>query len=216
MSADVVPPVRGEVPFSPTQMTAEDLAGALGLAPESVRVPGSVDYVPPSLADQLVGEQQIAKPRITEQNKMKLETPQPERLHLTPSPSEKQAPKITHSVDKGGQHTVRAEGGGEITAKALPDQGRLQIVSSSVPKGLRGQGRGQALAMRLLQEAKKRGLKLVSDIRVSEPAQNMWKALEKRGVQIKRNPAEKQASGELVSKSELKPVFEVIGTAATE
>ena len=70
--------------------------------------------------------------------------------------------------------------------------------------------------MRLLQEAKKKGLQLVSDMRVSEPAQNMWKALEKRGVKVKRNPAEKQASGELVSKSELKPVFEVIGTAATE
>jgi hypothetical protein len=69
---------------------------------------------------------------------------------------------------------------------------------------------------RLIEIGRKRGEKVISDNRVSEPQAALYAELEKQGIKIKRNPATKRASGELVSKSELKPVFEVIGTPATE
>lgn len=214
LTADQVPPVRGDVNFQPSQLEAETLAGELGLeapraAPEGLDFTTSPDV---SLAEGLG----LAPPRLREQGKLPVATPQRPELSLTAPPSEKSAPVVQHAVTKGGQHTFRIEDGGELVAKDLPDEGRLQIVESKVPEGKRGEGRGAALYKAALDKAKKLGRALVSDNRVSEPAQKRWAALEKEGVKVKRNPAKREASGELVSKSELKPVFEVIGTAATE
>jgi hypothetical protein len=209
-TAEVPPPVRGDVNFTPSQLEANHLAGDLGLANEPARAPGSIDYTPAadtSLAEGLG----VAPPRLREQTKLPVETSQTPALQLT-----QPGTKISVASDKSGNHTVRAEGGGELTAKSDTARGVLQITGIEVPRAVRRQGRGIEMMKRLIEIGRKRGEKVISGNRVSEPQAALYAELEKQGTKIKRNPATKQASGELVSKSELKPVFEVIGTPATE
>jgi hypothetical protein len=143
--------------------------------------------------------------RPMEQGKFTFNGEQPNQAVLTPSGG-------TITVGKGprGTLTVRHEGGGEVTAVDRPDQNVVQITGAQVPKEMRSQGHYVSMVKRLISEAKKLGREAVySDNRVSEPAQRAWASLEKSGVKVKRNPATKQANGELISKSDLKPVFEV-------
>lgn len=218
LTADAVPRSRGDVePKFDAQAEADKMAGDLGI---DVRTgtKGAIGEKELSdlLADQGSGDLKTAPPREMEQldftPQVKGETPN--RLQLTNSP--KGAGKITAARDKSGNVTVRHEDGGEITAIELPEQGTMQIKDSKVPAESRGRGRGQAMARQLAAMAKKRGLRLVSDNRVSESAQAMWKALKAKGLKVRQNPATRQASGELVSKSDLKPVFEIIDDAVTE
>jgi hypothetical protein len=51
LTADVPPPVRGDIDFQPSPELLEGLAGELGLLPEQPRMPGSVDWVPPVMGD---------------------------------------------------------------------------------------------------------------------------------------------------------------------
>ena len=112
---------------------------------------------------------------------------------------------------QGNSLVVRADGGGEMRAEIRAEQGYLWVRSADVPTEQRGTGRGLAMAQRLAREAYTRGLRLASDNRVSENAVRVYEGLARRGYAVKRNPAEQNAQGELVSSSELKPVFEVTG-----
>lgn len=106
--------------------------------------------------------------------------------------------------------TASTEGGGKMRAEIQSERGQLQAREAEVPKALRGQKHGVAMAERLVKEAQSRGLKFVSDTRVSDNAARVYEALERRGYAVKRNPANVDpGTGELTSKSELKPVFEV-------
>lgn len=215
MTADVPPRSRGDIePEFDVQAEADRLAGELGLGDESPRGPSGRRELSDLLADQGAGDLRVAPPREMEQLDLPARGEVSRPLQLTQSP--KGAQKLTATRDKSGNVTVRHEDGGEITAIELPDEGRLQIKNSAVPEGGRGEGRGQAMARHLLTMAKKKGLQLVSDNRVSAPAQAMWAALKKKGLNVKQNPATRQASGELVSKSELKPVFEIVDDLAAE
>jgi hypothetical protein len=211
MTAEVPPPVRGDVNFTPSQLEASTLAGDLGRAPEPARVPGSIDYTPAadtSLAEGLG----VAPPRLREQGKLPVETKQNPQLQLT-----QPGTKISQVSDKAGNHTIRAEGGGELTAKSDTARGVIQVTGIEVPRAMRRQGRAREMMTSLLALGKKRGEKIISDNRVSEPQAKVYEDMEKAGIiQLKRNPVTKQASGELVSKSELKPVFEILGAPATE
>jgi Mn-dependent DtxR family transcriptional regulator len=112
---------------------------------------------------------------------------------------------------QGKQLVVRAEGGGEMRADILSEMGYLWVRYAAVPQEERGTGRGLAMAQRLAREAYSRGLRLASDNRVSSNAVRVYEALARRGYSVKRNPAEENGQGELISASELKPVFEVTG-----
>lgn len=113
----------------------------------------------------------------------------------------------------GAAVSARIEGesdtadGGSIRATTSGEH--LLVKDALVQPGLRGKGYGVRAYEALIAHAAKKGLKFGSDTRVSEAAQRVYDALEKRGYTVKRNPADRQASGELVSRSELKPVFEV-------
>jgi len=121
-----------------------------------------------------------------------------------------------HRVD-GNTHTVTTAAGAKLTAVADPEQGTLRVNHAEVPEDARGQGQMVAAQERLNAEAQARGLAHQSDTRVSEPEQNVYAALERRGYPVKENPnTVDPGTGEKVSKSELKPVYEVGPKAAGE
>lgn len=107
--------------------------------------------------------------------------------------------------------------GGKMRAEVQTERGQLQAREAEVTQAFRGQKHGVAMAERLVKEASKRGLTFVSDTRVSDNAARVYEALERRGYTVKRNPANiDRGTGELTSKSELKPVFEITdGPTAT-
>lgn len=215
LTADTPPATESRgMPFKASRL-GDDLAGDTELDIRS-GTKGAVGQkeLADLLADQRSDGLEVAPPREMEQLDLKAGGEPSNRLQLTKSP--KGAGKITAARDKSGNVTVRHEDGGEITAIELPDQGRMQIKDSKVPADARGQGRGQAMTRQLLSMAKKKGLQLVSDNRVSESAQAMWTALKKKGLNVRQNPATRQTNGELVSKSELKPVFEILDDAVPE
>jgi GNAT superfamily N-acetyltransferase len=118
---------------------------------------------------------------------------------------------VTHFVN-GNIHTVSVQGGGSMTAEAMPERGMLWVKSANVPADQRGSGLGVAMAQRLASEAYAMGLQLVSDNRVSDNAARVYESLARRGYSVKRNPARlDRGTGELISASELRPVFEVTG-----
>jgi predicted GNAT family acetyltransferase len=220
LTADTPPRSRGDIePDFDVQAEADKLAGDLGLDVRS-GTKGAIGQKELSdlLADQGAGDTALEPLggraiREEKQGDMIGDSDKSAPLQLT---KPNQRAKVTSATDKRGNIVVRHADGGEITAIDLPDQGVLQIKDSKVPEGSRGQGRGQAMTQTLLQIAKKKGARLVSDNRVSESAQAMWAALKKKGLNVKQNPATRNAGGELVSKSELKPVFEILDDAVTE
>jgi predicted GNAT family acetyltransferase len=219
LTAETPPRSRGDIePRFDAQAEADKLAGELGLDIRS-GTKGAIGEKELSdlLADQGAGDTALEPLggraiRERKQGDMIGDSDKSAPLQLTQKPKG----EISATKDKRGNITVRHEKGGEITAIELPDQGVVQIKDSKVPAGARGQGRGQAMANALLRIAKKSGHRLVSDNRVSESAQAMWAALKKKGLNVKQNPATRNAGGELVSKSELKPVFEVVAEPVTE
>ena len=118
------------------------------------------------------------------------------------------APEVSHTVN-GNVHTVTTPEGGRMTAVHEPEQGRMRVTDAFVPPEARGQKHGIAMAERLLKEAGDRGAVLHSDNRVSEPEQHVYDALARRGHTVVENPNEKQGSGEKLSASELRGVYEV-------
>jgi predicted GNAT family acetyltransferase len=219
LTADTPPRSRGDIePDFDVQAEADKLAGDLGLDVRS-GTKGAIGQKELSdlLADQGAGDTALEPLggraiREEKQGDMIGDSDKSAPLQLTQKPKG----EISATKDKRGNIVVRHEKGGEITAIELPEQGVVQIKESKVPKGSRGQGRGQAMANALLRIAKKSGHRLISDNRVSESAQAMWAALKKKGLNVKQNPATRNAGGELVSKSELKPVFEILDDTVAE
>lgn len=114
---------------------------------------------------------------------------------------------VEHSVDETGQHLFKTKDG---TAIAQESNGYLLMKRQDVATQARGQGQAVAMVETALQEAKTLGVKLGSDISVSPEAEKVYKALEKRGYTVTKNPAERNpATGNLVSKDPRVPVFEV-------
>jgi hypothetical protein len=207
LTADVPQRSRGDIePQFDAQFEADRLARDLGLDVPTLRDPDAIDYTPPSMENQMVGDQRIAPPREMEQLDLDASADQPRRLSLSQS-----GPGNIKVSRSGDQLTVRHKEGGEISAIDLPERGVIQIQESLVPEGGRGKGRGKAMVEKLRRENPDR--QIWSGERVSKPAQEMWESLERSGVKIKRNPATRNASGELVSKSELKPVYEIVNEA---
>lgn len=89
LTADVVPPTRGDVaPEFNAQLEADQLARDLGLIEDDLigDINGDViQFRPPTMADQMVGDQQIAA-RELEQLDMPVVTEQPRRLELERPP----------------------------------------------------------------------------------------------------------------------------------
>src|SRR6185369_701646 len=85
----------------------------------------------------------------------------------------------------------------------------LLVRDADIKSGLRGKGYGVRAYEALIRKAHEHGLTFGSDTHVSEQAQRVYDALERRGHVVKRNPAERQASGELISNSEMVPAFEI-------
>jgi hypothetical protein len=116
---------------------------------------------------------------------------------------------MVHTRNADGTHTVQTPGDGKTEAIER-ENGNLQIKSTETAPGLRGAGNGTARVERLAQEAHARGGKLESDNRVSAPAQAVYERLKAKGYDIKENPSRVDpGSGEKISASELKPVYEV-------
>jgi predicted GNAT family acetyltransferase len=217
LTADTPPRSRGDLaPKFDVQAEADRLAGDLGL---DIRTgtKGAVGKKELSdlLADQGAGNLEVAPPREMEQLELtpKARTEQPNNSGLTSPPTRG---KLSSAIDDKGNITIRHEDGGELSAIELPGQDVVQIKSAQVPKEARGQGRYTSMVQALVRQAKKDGKRVWSDSRVSEPAQRAWAALKKAGLKVKQNPATRQASGELVSNSELKPVFEIVDDLVAE
>jgi hypothetical protein len=116
---------------------------------------------------------------------------------------------ITHEADETGQHTVRSPNGESLAQESGP-----YLIEKRTDTAASAQGKGEGVARleRLATEAKKRGLKLASDVSVSPAAEKLWRSLGKKGYQVKMNPAERNpTTGNLVSKDPRVPVFEVTG-----
>lgn len=114
-------------------------------------------------------------------------------------------------VETGNGVSLQDEAGkqiGSITTKPGPMDGQVQISDSKVESAAQGKGNGLAMYKQLVDSLHGQGKVLVSDTRVSAPAQKMYAALKKAGYNVVRNPAAKQGSGELVSYGD-RPVFEV-------
>jgi len=109
---------------------------------------------------------------------------------------------------QGPRGTGKPSPAGTLKTQPGMKDNEVQIVESALPKEMRGKGLGVQMYQDLADRTHAQGKVLVSDTRVSEPAQRMYAALKRRGYDVRRNPAEKQGSGELVSYGD-RPVFEV-------
>jgi hypothetical protein len=109
---------------------------------------------------------------------------------------------------QGPRGTGKPSPAGTLKTQPGMKDNEVQIVESALPKEMRGKGLGVQMYQDLADSTHAKGKVLVSDTRVSEPAQRMYAALKRRGYDVRRNPAEKQGSGELVSYGD-RPVFEV-------
>ncbi len=115
---------------------------------------------------------------------------------------------VRHIANEGDKtHVVRSANG---FTKATEQGEFLRITDTKTERIARGKGEGAERMTKLAAVAAKKGLTLSSDNRVSEPAQRVYEALKAAGWTVKRNPAERDpGTGELISRSELKPVYEV-------
>lgn len=92
MSADVVPPVHGDINFTPTDLV--NLAEALGLEQPRAAVPGSIDWQAPNLSQLMLGDRMaIQPPTYTGQAELEAFAPQRPRAELTPPPGRVGKPK---------------------------------------------------------------------------------------------------------------------------
>ena len=159
--------------------------------------------------------------------------PPPEREELPASPAPKtlaerrqarlakQAQRRVQFADAAGRigpedvkHTVGTNKhlftspNGITRAEMRPD-GNLHITDTQTAPGMRSQGEATARAEAAAQVAHAAGGKLISDNRVSAPVQKVYDRLRESGYDVKENPNEVGGSGEKVSASELKGVYEV-------
>ncbi len=86
----------------------------------------------------------------------------------------------------------------------------LQVSDSATNATSQGRGEGTQRMMDAYKFAQANGLNLVSDTKVSSSAAKIYDRLEKLGFDIKRNPADADENGNLLS-SAGRPVFEVSG-----
>lgn len=111
-------------------------------------------------------------------------------------------------VDKDtGEHTISIAG---AELRAQENGNYLQIKRADVVKELQGKGITQSFIMRLVGEAKARGLTMASDVTVSKEAQRVYRGLKKKGYEVKQNPSTvNKETGSLISADPRKPVYEV-------
>jgi predicted GNAT family acetyltransferase len=116
-------------------------------------------------------------------------------------------PSVEHSFDETGEHRLSTSAG-EMLAQ---ESGKyLNVKRSDVESAARGQGHGVAMLEKAASVAFERGLKLGSDISVSPSAARLYDALERRGYEVTRNPADiSETTGNYVSRDHRVPVFEV-------
>lgn len=139
---------------------------------------------------------------------------------LRNKPKVQEAPKPTaqaQPVVEEQEPVIEEDETGEVRASnesvellAQENQGFLQVKRVDAKPGAKGKGRGVALYERLAQQAEAKGLTLASDFSVSPDAVEVYRALERRGFEVTRNPATvNPETKNLVSADPRKPVFEV-------
>lgn len=113
--------------------------------------------------------------------------------------------------EEGANRKMQLEGAagmraGEVSARRRGDV--VQVTSAEINESLRGKGHGVRMYDQLAQRAHEEGKPLVSDTVVSPEAARMYKALERRGYDVRKNDVEVTADGYLHS-TDTRPVFEV-------
>lgn len=188
LSAETPPPVRGDVNFRASQPSG--LGDELSLAPSEPRRMGPVDYKAPSLADQLVGDQQLARTEHTRQGELPVTTDQPSKYQLETTGRTKPSVNPDEEAIIPGSTVLRINEGertvGYIALKENED-GALQISRSKVAdelQGKKGEGDpryGQGLIMKALDHAEQVNKPLVSDKTVTVAQLRAYDALVRKG-----------------------------------
>jgi len=126
---------------------------------------------------------------------------------------------------------VFPEGGGEITLEVLdneevvggvtadvyPKRKTIRIAVSKLDEKYQGRKIGLEMYNTLIEEARSRGFVLESDTGVSQDAQRIYEALERRGVKVWRNPqATFNERGTLLSHEIRTPVYRIDLSGVTE
>lgn len=102
---------------------------------------------------------------------------------------------------------------GRFEAEESPNQGFFVMKRQDVEPEARGQRIASQALAEMAQRAQARGLRLVSDTSVSPEAARAYRALERRGAEVKTNEHTiGENTGNLVSPDVRTPVFEVIST----
>lgn len=133
------------------------------------------------------------------------------KVQEVPKPAAQAQPVVEQEpvIEEDETGEVRASNE-SVEVLAQENQGFLQVKRADAKPGAKGKGRGVALYERLAQQAQAKGLTLASDFSVSPDAVEVYRALERRGFEVTRNPATVNAeTGNLVSTDPRKPVFEV-------
>jgi GNAT superfamily N-acetyltransferase len=133
------------------------------------------------------------------------------KVQEAPKPAAQAQPALEQEpvIEEDETGEVRASNE-SVEILAQENQGFLQVKRADAKPGAKGKGRGVALYERLAQQAQAKGLTLASDFSVSPDAVEVYRALERRGFEVTRNPSTVNAeTGNLVSADPRKPVFEV-------
>lgn len=99
---------------------------------------------------------------------------------------------------------------GHVTTVVIGSE--MRIRAAEISESSRGQGKGVEIYSEIIRDAKRMGLKVIeSDNSVSESAQRVWKSLERRGLDLKRNPDAYEVNVKgykaLVVEDDFQPVF---------